>query len=93
MIANRGFHLTFAVALISCLLLVRFYSIPIDPLYKALMGGFCVLSCTIVVANTLLQALFLRQFPNSGVIWNYLEMVRLYRRSDCWAWLCAIPPG
>jgi hypothetical protein len=30
MILNRGYHLTFAVALISCLILVRFYSIPID---------------------------------------------------------------
>ncbi len=85
LIANRGFHLTFAVALISCLLLVRFYAIPIDPLYKALMGGFCVLSCTIVVDNTLFQALFLRQFPNSGVIWNSLVMVVFIGVQMVWA--------
>ena len=85
MIANRGFHLTFAVALISCLLLVRFYAIPIDPLYKALMGGFCVLSCTIVVDNTLFQALFLRHFPNSGLIWNSLVMVVFIGVQMVWA--------
>ena len=85
MIANRGFHLTFAVALISCLLLVRFYAIPIDPLYKALMGGFCILSCTIVVDNTLFQALFLRHYPNSGVIWNYVEMVVFIGVQMVWA--------
>jgi len=85
MIANRGFHLTFVVALISCLLLVRFYAIPIDPLYKALMGGFCVLSCTIVVDNTLFQALFLRHFPNSGLIWNSLVMVVFVGVQIVWA--------
>jgi hypothetical protein len=85
MIANRGFHLTFVVALISCLLLVRFYAIPIDPLYKALMGGFCVLSCTIVVDNTLFQALFLRHFPNSGLIWNSLVMVVFIGVQIVWA--------
>ncbi len=85
MILNRGYHLTFAVALISCLFLVRFYSIPIDPLYKTLMGGFCFLSCTIVVANTLLQVLFLRHFPNSDVVWNYMEMVVFAGVQMAWA--------
>jgi hypothetical protein len=85
MILNRGYHLTFAVALISCLFLVRFYSIPIDPLYKTLMGGFCVLSCTIVVANTLLQVLFRRHFPNADVIWNYMEMLVFAGVQMAWA--------
>jgi len=75
MIANRGYHLTFAVALICCLLLVRFYSIPVDPFYKALLGGFCVFSCAAVVANSLLQTLFLGHFPKFSEVWNYLEMV------------------
>lgn len=85
MILNRGYHLTFAVTLISCLSLVRFYSIPIDPLYKTLMGGFCFLSCTIVVANTLLQMLFLRHFPNADVVWNYMEMVVFAGVQIAWA--------
>jgi len=85
MILNRGYHLTFAVTLISCLFLVRFYSIPIDPLYKTLMGGFCFLSCTIVAANTLLQVLFVRHFPNADVTWNYLEMVVFAGVQIAWA--------
>jgi hypothetical protein len=85
MIANRGYHLTFALALISCLFLVRFYSIPIDPVYKTLLAGFCVFSCTVVVANTLLQTLFLRHFIDSGVVWNYLEMVTFLAVQIAWA--------
>jgi hypothetical protein len=85
MIANRGYHLTFAVALISCLLVVRFYSIPVDPVYKTLLGGFCVYSCTIVAANTLLQALFLRHFPQFGDVWNYLEMTVFIGVEIAWA--------
>ena len=59
MIANRGFHLTFAVALVSGLVLVRFYAIPVDPVYKVLLGGFCIFSCAVVADNTLLQLLFI----------------------------------
>jgi hypothetical protein len=83
--ANRGYHLTFAVALVSCLLLVRFYSIPVDPVYKMLLGGFCVFSCAVVAANTLLQILFLRRFPESGEIWNYLEIVVFTGVQIAWA--------
>jgi len=85
MIADRGYHLTFAVALISCLLLVRFYSIPVDPVYKTILGGFCVFSCSSVVANTLLQALFLRRYPRSADVWNYLEMLVFIGVQISWA--------
>jgi hypothetical protein len=85
LIANRGYHLTFAVALVSCLFLVRFYSIPIDPVYRTLLAGFCVFSCTVVAANTLLQTLFLRHFLDSGVVWNYLEMVTFLAVQITWA--------
>jgi hypothetical protein len=85
MIANRGFHLTFAVALVSCLMLVRFYSIPVDPVYKALLGGFCFYSCTVVAANTLLQLLFVRRYPGWGNIWNYLELVVFVGVQVVWA--------
>jgi hypothetical protein len=85
MIANRGFHLTFAVALVSCLILVRLYSIPVDPVYKALLGGFCFYSCTVVAANTLLQLLFLRRYPGWGNIWNYLELVVFVGVQVVWA--------
>ena len=43
--AHRGYYLTFAVAFVLCLLLIRHYSISIDPVYKVLLGGFCFYSC------------------------------------------------
>jgi hypothetical protein len=85
MIADRGYHLTFAIALISCLLLVRFYSIPVDPVYKTLLAGFCVFSCFSFVANTVLQALFQRHYPGSSDIWNYLEMLVFIVVQIVWA--------
>jgi hypothetical protein len=85
MIANRGYHLTFAVALISCLLLVRWYSIPVDPVYKTLLGGFCVFSCISVLANTLLQVLFLRHFPKFSEVWNYQEVLAFLGVQIAWA--------
>jgi hypothetical protein len=69
-VADRGFHLAFAVALVACLLLVRHYSIPVDPVYKGLLGGFCFYSCALVVANTVGQALFLRQSADFQPIWQ-----------------------
>lgn len=75
MIANRGYHLTFAVALISCLLMVRVYSIPINPIYRVLLGGFCLYSCSVVAGDTFLQALFLSHYPHYGDLWNYFELV------------------
>ncbi|HXJ40873.1 MAG TPA: hypothetical protein VNH18_16450, partial [Bryobacteraceae bacterium] len=37
---NRGYHLTFATAVIACLLLVRYYSIRVPTAYKMILGGF-----------------------------------------------------
>jgi hypothetical protein len=85
MIANRGYHLTFAVAMISCLLLIRFYSIQVDPVYKMLLGGFCVFSCTVVALNTLLQALFLRRFPEFGAVWNDTDVAVFIGVQIAWA--------
>lgn len=58
MIADRGFHLAFAVALIACLRLVRYYSIPVDTVYKTLLGSFCFYSCAHVLNDTVVQTLF-----------------------------------
>jgi hypothetical protein len=85
MIANRGYHLTFAVALISCLLMVRVYSIPINPIYRVLLGGFCFYSCSVVAGDTFLQALFLSHYPHYGDLWNYFELVVFAAIQVVWA--------
>ncbi|HYL64968.1 MAG TPA: hypothetical protein VE077_20320 [Candidatus Methylomirabilis sp.] len=71
---NRGFHLTFATAIIACLLLIRYYSIPVPRAYKLLLGGFCFYSCTEILINTILQALFHRHFDNYGPLWQFTTM-------------------
>jgi hypothetical protein len=69
-LADRGFNLAFAVALVACLLLVRHYSIPVPFAYKALLGGFCFYSCTVVLANLAWQTLFLRGFAHYQPVWQ-----------------------
>lgn len=72
--ADRGFHLAFGVALVACLLLVRYYSIPVPSAYKALLGGFCFYSCTSVLANTIGTTLYLRGHGDFRVGWQLLTM-------------------
>jgi hypothetical protein len=73
--ADRGYYLTFAVAMVSCLLLVRYYSISIDPVYKVLLGGFCLYSCATVLSDSLYKWLYLRKFKFLTDVWNDSEMV------------------
>jgi len=73
-LADRGFHLAFGIALVACLLLVHYYSIPIHPVFKALLGGFCFYSCTVVLANTLGGTLFVRGNGNFQTIWQLATM-------------------
>ena len=67
---DRGFHFAFAVALIACLVVVRHYSIPVHPVYKALLGGFCFYSCTVVLANTVGRTLFPHEYARYQPIWQ-----------------------
>ena len=73
-LADRGFHLAFGIALVACLLLVHYYRVPIHPVYKALLGGFCFYSCTAVLANTIGRFLFLRGYGDFGMGWQLVTM-------------------
>ncbi len=59
---NRGFHVTFATAVIACLLVVRYYSIPVPRAYKLLLAGFCLYSTMDALVNTVLQTIFYRTY-------------------------------
>lgn len=67
---DRGYHLTFAAAVIACLLLVRYYSIPVPLAYKMILGGFCFYSCTEILINTVVQAFFKNVFSVYQNIWQ-----------------------
>ena len=68
--ADRGYHLIFATALISCLVLIRYYHIGVDRIYKTLLASFCFYSCIKVLTNTILQGFLYRQFLQFEPIWQ-----------------------
>jgi hypothetical protein len=72
--AHRGYYITFAVAFVLCLLLIRRYSVSIDPVYKMLIGGFCFYSCGSIFADTLVKLQYLQRFPRYVEVWNYSEL-------------------
>lgn len=84
-VADRGFHLAFGVALVACLLLVRYYLIPVYPAYKVLLAGFCFYSCIVVVANTTGALLSGRGNPNSQMIWQLVTIGAFAVVSALWA--------
>jgi hypothetical protein len=84
MYADRGYNLTFAVAFILCLLLVRHYSVSIDPVYKVLLGGFCFYSCGAFVSDTLLKQQFMEHFPKYSDVWNESELLIFFAVLAVW---------
>jgi hypothetical protein len=84
MYADRGYYLTSAVAFVLCLLLVRHYSVAIDPVYKMLLGGFCFYSCGVVVADTLLKQQFTDHFPRYSEVWNEFELLIFFTVLVIW---------
>jgi hypothetical protein len=72
--AHIGYYLTFAIAFVFCLLLIRRYSILIDPVYKMLVGGFCFYSCGSIIADALMKSQYLKRFPAYAEVWNYSEL-------------------
>lgn len=82
---NRGYHLTFATALIACLLLVRYYSVPVPSAYKLILGGFCINSCMEVLINTIIQILFHKGFQVHQSSWQFLTMLSFAGSVAIWA--------
>jgi hypothetical protein len=82
---NRGYHLTFATALISCLLLVRYYSIQVPAAYKLILGGFCLNSCVEVLSNTLIQVLAHKGFALPKGTWQFVTTISFVVALVIWA--------
>jgi hypothetical protein len=72
---NRCYHLTFAAAVIACLLVVRYYSIEVPRPYKMILGGFCFYSCSEILLSNLLQTLLKSQYDAFQPIWQSLSML------------------
>jgi hypothetical protein len=82
---NRGYHLTFATALVACLLLVRYYSIRVPAAYKLVLGGFCLNSCVEVVINTGIQVLFHNGYEVHQATWQLLTTLTFILALFIWA--------
>ena len=72
--ADRGYHLIFATTLISCLALIRYYSIRVENAYKALLVGFCFYSCVKILLNTVLYDFLYRQHSQYTFLWQILSV-------------------
>lgn len=82
---NRGYHLTFAAAVIACLLLIRYYSIQVPAAYKMILAGFCFYSCTEILINTVLQVLLKKSFDDYQPIWQSSTMLSFIVVLFIWA--------
>jgi hypothetical protein len=81
---ERGYNLTFASAVIACLLLVRYYSIAVPAAYRMILGGFCFYACTDILINTILQALLKKQFYVYQPIWQSSRMLSFVAVQVLW---------
>jgi len=70
--ADRGYHLIFATALISCLALIRHYLIRVGKAYKVLLVGFCFYSCVRILLHTVLYDSLYQQRSQHTTIWQVL---------------------
>jgi len=70
--ADRGYHLIFAAALISCLALIRHYLIRVETAYKVLLVGFCFYSCAKILLDTILYDFLYQQRSQYTTIWQIL---------------------
>jgi hypothetical protein len=73
--ADRGYHLIFAVAMICCFLLLRYYAVLIPFPYKMLLGGFCFYSCASILINTLFQDILFRNYTDYEPIWQFASVL------------------
>ena len=85
MLADRGFHLALAVALVSVLLLARYYSVPVHRVYKTILGGFCFYSCTVILTTTFSRTFFLHKFALYEALWNAATLLPYIAVQVVWA--------
>ena len=84
-VADRGYHLTFATAVIVCLLFIRYYAVVVPPAYKLLLGGFCFYSCMTILINTVIQAIWYKNNPYMEPVWQAVTLLSFAVVQTVWA--------
>ena len=88
---ERGYQLTFASAVAACLLLIRYYSIPVPTAYKMILGGFCFYSCTDILIDDILQGVLKTSFVVYQPIWQSMSMLSFIVALAVWVVALAKP--
>jgi hypothetical protein len=81
---NRGYHLTFATAVIVCLLLIRYYSIPVAKAYKLILCGFCLFSCSTILTGVLMQSRFHARDSTYEPVWQLATLASFIAVQMIW---------
>jgi hypothetical protein len=84
-VAERGYHLIFATAVIACLLFIRYYAVVVARAYKWLLAGFCFYSCTIILINTVVQVIWYRNNPYTEHLWQVVTLLSFTVVQVVWA--------
>jgi len=69
--ADRAVELCIAAFIVSMLIFLRYYRVPISPMDRLLAVGFCLYSCFSVINDSLYEHWRLKM----GQLWNYLGML------------------
>jgi hypothetical protein len=72
--ADRGYHLIFAVAIVACLLLIRYYGITVARVYRTLLATLCFYSCLKILLDTVLQNILYAKYLEYGNIWQITSL-------------------
>jgi hypothetical protein len=84
-VADRGYHLTFAAAVIACLMFIRYYAVVVPSAYKWLLAGFCFYSCTVILINTVIQIIWYRNHPYTEPLWQAVTLLSFTIVQVVWA--------
>jgi hypothetical protein len=72
--ADRGYHLIFAIAILLCLFLMRYYPIRVEPTYQTVLLGLCWYSCVKILINTVLEPFLHQRYDQYKSIWQALAL-------------------
>src|SRR5277367_2951838 len=78
---DRGIELSIAVGIVTLVLFVRHYGLPMNPLDRALTIGFCLYSCLFVINDSLFE----RWRASYQTFWNFLNILTFLATLVMWA--------
>jgi hypothetical protein len=72
---NQSYHLVFVVPLVVCLVLIRYYSIPVPRTYRMILAGFAFYSAMELLTSSILQSFSFAHSPRYSLLWEMADLV------------------